>query len=1019
MDKGCRLYLLNHAFILIHLPYIAKSSGGVTAGHSQDNSKNGENMKLYRLVTAAVLIALLVGTASLPAAAEQVDVTGKVENLVLEEITANGQTDFFIWMTDKADLSPASQLHTKLEKGIFVYTALRETAERSQKDLRRYLDAQGVRYEAFYIANKILVRGGSQLLLDSLAARPDVAQVTANHKFQLQEPFKSSDVQNTPTGIETNITFIKAPDVWAMGYTGQGTVMAGNDTGLAWDHPAVINHYRGWDGVTANHNYNWWDATGTYPTVPGDGHGHGTHTTGTMVGDDGGANQIGVAPGARTVHCKNMTDGGSGDDATFTTCFQWDLAPWDLSGLNPNPAMAPNAINNSWGYWGGNSPQFKDEIQALHAAGILVEVSAGNEGSSCTTLRSPGDYWEVLTTGSVNHATAFPGSMTSFSSRGPSLIDGNYFPDITAPGENIRSSLPGNIYESWSGTSMAGPHATALVGLMWSACPSLQGQVYQTIDIIHQTAVPVNYVGACGGDYVNGPNNDWGFGTIDALAAVQQAVAQCTGVGTLQGTVTDSSNNLPVAGASILAQWSGGGTWNATTDANGFYQITLPIGQYDVTADAFAFLSQTANTVVLTDTITVQDFALVPAPTFTVSGLVKDANTNAPLSAQVEVLDTPLAPVMTNPATGFYSIIVPEGTYTFRASAALHQTQQAELLVDGNKTLDFLLAESCILLVDDDNNAPNVAPSFAAALDTLGVVYNTFDVGGAGGNGPSLSELQSYRMVFWFSGDKFGSSAGPNTSDETNLAAYLDGGGRLFLSSQDYLYDFGLTSFGQNYLGIGTYANDTGNATGITGQAGDPIGDGLGPFSLTYPGDFTDYGDVVSAGTGASVAFKASNNTNNLNIDKSSGAWKTVFFGTDWQPVYNNNAANGAAVLQRIVDFFDGCQAPPPQNTVHVDTIQLRYVDLGSGRYAVQSTLRVRDQDGQLVPSAVVSSEWTLPNDVIRAQNATTNTQGVARFRLTTRLTGQFEFCVTNVVIDGFVYDPGQNGETCDIITVP
>ena len=163
-------------------------------------------------------------------------------------------------------------------------------------------------------------------------------------------------------------------------------------------------------------------------------------------------------------------------------------------------------------------------INNLQAAGILVEVSAGNEGSGCSTLRSPGDYWEVLTTGSINHAAAYPGTMTGFSSRGPSALDpGSYFPDITAPGENIRSSVPGGGYEGgWSGTSMAGPHATALIGLIWSANPALRGQVEQTIQIIHDTATPVtSYVGSCGGNYVTGPNNDWGYGTIDALATVQ------------------------------------------------------------------------------------------------------------------------------------------------------------------------------------------------------------------------------------------------------------------------------------------------------------------------------------------------------------------------------------------------------------------------------------------------------------------------------------------------------------------
>jgi hypothetical protein len=982
-------------------------------------------MRSRRLFNVSIVVILLtmlaLPIAKQPAAASSLpDGLNKVEALVLDELAAGGQTDFFVWMSEKADLSPAAQLHTKAEKGQFVYETLLATANRTQADLRRTLDGQGVTYEAFYIANKVLVRGGSQALLTTLAARADVAQITANHQFQLQEPFKDASAANTPAGIESNITFVKAPDVWALGYTGQGTVMAGNDTGLDETHPAIKAHYRGCLNpptcTSYDHNYNWWDATGTYPTDPWDGFGHGTHTTGTMVGDDGGANQIGVAPGAQTVHCKNMTDGGSGDDGTFTTCFQWDLAPWDLNHQNPRPDLAPDAINNSWGYWGGGANQFRDEILALHAAGILVEVSAGNEGSGCGSLRSPGDYWQVLTTGSVNHVPAYPGTMTGFSSRGPSSLDPtDYFPDVTAPGENIRSSVPGGGYEGgWSGTSMAGPHATALVGLMWSACPALQGMVEQTITIIQQTATPVtSYVGSCGGNYVTGPNNDWGYGTIDDLAAVQQAIAQCVGVGTLDGTVTDSSTGLPIEGAAISAVWSGGGTWSDTTDANGYYNMTVPIGFYDITASKFAYITQTVTGVeVFEDATTTQDFALDPSPSFTVSGTVKDATTNAPLAATVEVLSTPIAPVTTNPSTGFYSIVVPQGTYTFRASASLHQPVEQQLVVDSNKTLNFLLPGlPCILLVDDDNNAPDTRPYFTAALDAMGLDYDVFDTGG--GNGPELSGLLGYKMVFWFSGDAFGSTAGPNAADEANLTAYLDAGGRLFLSSQDYLYDWGLTSFGQNYLGIGSYSDDTGDATSVIGLASDPIGDGLGPFSLTYPSGYSDYGDIVNPGAGASAAFKANNNANKLDVDKASGDWKTVFFGTDWVAIYNNNAANGITVLQRIVDWFGGCEPPPPDTLTCGAINAVPRVD-PYGRMQVKWMVQAVDQANAPVGTVAVTADLTWPEGGPVTRARMTHMDGVARFHWGSRASGTWAIDVTNMVLAGYTF---ADGEQCSAST--
>jgi hypothetical protein len=702
------------------------------------------------LITLLLIISAVIPVTSAPPADKNFsELLEKIEPLVLIELESQGKTDFFVWMVEKADLSPAEALQKKAEKGRFVYERLRETANQSQAALRHVLDSQGVTYKPFYIANKILVEGGTLALLTSLASRTDVAEITANHKYQLEEPFVNVAETNLPRGIETNISFIKAPQVWTMGYAGQGIVLAENSTGLDWNHPALINQYRGWNGSTANHNYNWWDATGTYPEEPNDNHGHGTITSGIMVGDDGGANQIGVAPGAQLIACKSITDGGAGTDSTFTECFQFDLAPWDLSGAYPDPDSAPDVINNSWGYFDGNAPQFKDEIQALRAAGILVEAAVGNEGPGCTMLRSPSDYWEVLSTGSINHTTAFPGSLSGFSSRGPSDLDGNYFPDVTAPGENIRSSVPGGGYESGlSGTSFAGPHTTALVALMWSACPSLKGMVSETINIIQNTASPVtSYVGSCGGDYVTGPNNDWGYGTIDALAAVQQAIRLC--------------------------------------------------------------------------------------------------------------------------------------------------------------------GRSCILLVDDDNNDPDVQTYFTEALDTMGMSYDVFDVGGGAGNGPDLNQLMDYSMVFWFSGDKYSDfSAGPNPTDEINLAAYLDAGGNYFLTSQDYLYNMGLTTFGSSYLGIGAYTNDFGDATSIIGLTGDPIGDGLGPFSLSYPLGFVDFGDTINPALDASASFMAIDNGHNLSIDKDGGKWKTVFFSTDWVPVHYNNPINGITILQRIIDWFGACTPP-------------------------------------------------------------------------------------------------------------
>jgi hypothetical protein len=387
-----------------------------------------------------------------------------------------------------------------------------------------------------------------------------------------------------------------------------------------------------------------------------------------MVGEDASlTNQIGMAPGARLVHCKKMTDGGSGSDATFLTCFEWDLAPWDLNHNNPTPALAPDAINNSWGYGGGGQNQFRTAINNLQAAGIAVEVSAGNEGPGCTSLRSPADYNEVITTGSVQHTNPYPGTITGFSSRGPSMLDpGYYFPDVMAPGENIRSSVPGGGYQGgWSGTSMAGPHVTGLIGLMRSACPSYPGTIADLYQIIYDSAVPLTGQGGsnCGGDYNVGPNNDWGFGTIDALAAVQAILSQCGPTGSLEGTVTDANTTDPIEGADVNSTAPGGFTWNDVTDASGYYFFPfLPEGTVTVTVSAYGYAPETrAGVTIVSGSLAMEDFPLQPVPSYPVDGFVTDATTGWPLYARIDIDGYPDSPVWTDPVSGYYSVTLPAG----------------------------------------------------------------------------------------------------------------------------------------------------------------------------------------------------------------------------------------------------------------------------------------------------------------------------------------------------------------------
>ncbi|MBN1137760.1 MAG: S8 family serine peptidase [Anaerolineae bacterium] len=459
----------------------------------------------------------------------------KISPWVLDQVADGRWTDFLVILSAQADLRPAATLVGKQVKGRFVRETLWAQAQHSQAALRAWLDARAVPYRAFYIVNLIHVLRGDRALLDALAARPDVARIEANPRIYHARLQPAAGPQPQARGaVEWNIAHVGAPQVWAMGYTGQGIVIGGQDTGYDWDHPALIAPYRGWDGSTAHHDGNWHDAIhtgggncGPDAAEPCDDDGHGTITMGIAVGDDRAGNQIGVAPGARWIGCRNM-DQGFGTPATYLECFEFFLAPYPVGGApaEGDPDLAPDVTNNSWDcppFEGCSWDILQAAVEAQRAAGIMTVVSAGNRGSACGTINAPPAIYDAAYTVG---ATDGSDTIASFSGRGPVSVDGSnrLKPDIAAPGVNIRSSASGGGYWGFAqGTSMSSPHVAGTVALIWSAQPALRNQIGETEAILNAAAVPLGST-QCGDLPGSVPNNVYGWGRLDALAAVNLAL---------------------------------------------------------------------------------------------------------------------------------------------------------------------------------------------------------------------------------------------------------------------------------------------------------------------------------------------------------------------------------------------------------------------------------------------------------------------------------------------------------------
>src|SRR5438874_3762005 len=397
--------------------------------------------------------------------------------------TANGQqAEFFIELADQADLSGAETLPTKAEKGRFVYETLLKKAQTTQQPILQWLEQHGIKYQSFYIINSVLVKGDRQLA-EAMAARPDVAHISGNpvvHNNLPQPGPVEEAAPSRPATVEPGITYTHAPQVWALGFTGQNIVIASADTGQRWTHNALKPHYRGWAGANANHNYNWHDSIhdssgnpcGNDSPFPCDDYFHGSHTTGTAIGDDGMGNQIGMAPGAKWIGCRNM-DVGNGTLARYIECMEFFLAPYPLNctPAQGDPTKAPDITINSWGCPASEGCTTGDElrtaVEAQAAAGIQMVVAAGNSGSACSTVSDPPAFYAAsYTAGALSTGTE---TIAGFSSRGPVTRDGSgrIKPDITAPGTGTRSACNSSdtCYTTASGTSMATPHIAGAMGL--------------------------------------------------------------------------------------------------------------------------------------------------------------------------------------------------------------------------------------------------------------------------------------------------------------------------------------------------------------------------------------------------------------------------------------------------------------------------------------------------------------------------------------------------------------------------
>ena len=407
---------------------------------------------------------------------------------------------------------------------------------RLQAPVEEQLQQWGVRYRSFWLAPVIQATLTAHQA-HRLRQMPQVAAVERDRPHAMRWAKPRDDRRVLPKGtVQANLSQIGADQLWLAGITGSGVTVGIQDTGMQWDHDLLKNQYRGWDSTsgTVSHDHAWHDAIhvangscSADSPAPCDDHGHGTHVTGTVAGDDPlSGTRTGVAPDAKWIGCRNMNQ-GAGTASSYIECFQWFLAPTRIDGTDPRPDLAPAIISNSWACppsegcaWNA----LQATVDSVQSAGILVVSAAGNSGSTCNTIsHPPAIYDSSFTVAAVDGSNQVAG----FSSRGVVTVDGSnrLKPNVAAPGVNVRSSLLNGNTGLSSGTSMATPHVAGLAALLLQANPALLGQPAALRRVIRYYATPAFSSQNCGG--VAGsqrPNAVYGWGIIDSWNAYQHVL---------------------------------------------------------------------------------------------------------------------------------------------------------------------------------------------------------------------------------------------------------------------------------------------------------------------------------------------------------------------------------------------------------------------------------------------------------------------------------------------------------------
>ncbi|MEP7034155.1 MAG: S8 family serine peptidase [Actinomycetota bacterium] len=638
-------------------------------------------------VVAVVLVTVLTPVAAASAgraASADTGGLGPEVQAILSALPPGDMTTVVVTLRERANLAavPGATRAARLKGTI---TALQAKADASQAPIRAILrsgTAQGkvARTTPLWISNAISVTATAEVI-KVLGARAEVVSIT---------PDKVVVVPSAGTP-EPNLTSVLAPAIWDLGYTGAGVVVASLDSGVDATHPDLASRWRG--GTNS-----WYDPYGQNPT-PTDFTGHGTAITGVMVGGDAVGTSIGMAPGAKWIAAKIFNNSGASTTTAIHQAFQWVLDPDG----DPNTQDAPQVVNGSWsiGSGPGCNLAFQPDLQALRAAGILPVFAAGNFGSGGSSSVSPANYPEALSVGAVNNTDL----IYSSSSRGPSTCGGRtrIFPDLVAPGVNIRTTDRYGLYQTLSGTSLSAPHAAGALALLVGSTPGLSPDRQQAALI-----ATAHDLGS------SGPDPIYGNGKLDVLAAHQW----------LQ-PLPDFAVTLTPGEASVTAGEAA--TYTASVAATDGFAADVSLSLSGLTAEqaTWTFTPQVVPAGVSTSQLTITTTPTMPAGSYPLTVTAVSGTTTRTTTATLTT-STPIGIDLTGPATT--SPVLTPNLTNGTAEVALNATGD-DTATGGS---GIVTGEYFIDTVSTDGSGTSMAVNLASPIASIEATITAATVGALG-----------------------------------------------------------------------------------------------------------------------------------------------------------------------------------------------------------------------------------------------------------------------------------------------